>query len=308
MAMITKRSHLALAILISETTLLIFLAQVNAAPLLKRTLENLEYPRSDIADVYKQLNLSRQEGDLIFNPQATGQDEEGPGRQTSTGPFGPSCQEHQNLPLIALVPGLGFDREQEEDPTKSYWSITTQNQPTFWFYIPYATNSAIRAEFVLMMRDSNGSNRIVSNSKYLIEGTPGIVHIRPSNESNSQDLLIVDQPYYWAFTLKCDLNNGDRDIYVDGHIQRVRVTPENTPPTTLTSEGRAIYFARQGLWNETLSVLLDELYPSEPERAKQRLSELLSSEYVNLEALSQQLNQSSEHFVIQCCEPDEPRN
>ncbi len=226
--------------------------------------------------------------ELIFIPRAKKGSEQGPSSQSATGSYGEDrCP--QSIPnLTALVPGEGLASQDNNQVAedKTLWSITAQESPTFWFYIPYPAKGELEAEFLVM---TNESQEVAHNGIYKIDKTPGIVSIILQDKP-----LVVGKNYYWSLTIICDPENRDSDVYVEGNLRRVNATPQLTPIPTAKPEEKVILYAQDGLWNETITTILQELYPLDSELAKLYLRDLLKSEYVGLESLAEQ-------SIISCC-------
>ncbi|MGC1248131.1 MAG: DUF928 domain-containing protein [Spirulinaceae cyanobacterium] len=226
---------------------------------------------------------------IVFIPRTRREEEGEPYNQSSDGTYGEDrCP--QSVPsLTALVPGKGLE-ESETEPAateKTYWSITAQEFPTLWFYVPYPTSGELEAKLKVM---TNETREVVYNNIYQLNGTPGIIGLTIKDEA-----LVVGKDYHWSFTIICDPENRDSDVYVQGKIARVAATPKFTPLPTAKPEEKVDLYARDGLWNETLTTIFTELYPSNPKQAKEYLRGLLGSEYVNLESLAEQP-------VVPCCD------
>ncbi|NEP02488.1 MAG: DUF928 domain-containing protein [Symploca sp. SIO2E9] len=206
---------------------------------------------------------------LIFQPRARGEDEEYSGRQKAAGDFGPKKCLHQNPNLTAFVPGQG---------QKSFRAMTGEQYPTFWFYVPYLSDSKLSAHFKLMF-DETAEIVYEDNKIELFTTSPGgIVRIQlPQNKG-----LKFNKNYYWSFTIICDERERDSDIYVDGYVARVQARTEFESSENAGAEQKAIRYAKDGLWNETISTLINELCPRDSQKAKDRIIELLQSEYVGL--------------------------
>ncbi len=202
--------------------------------------------------------------DIPFIPRRDDRDRE-PGDRTSPPIFGgDACENEGELELAALVPG---------EENRAFVSRTSRSHPTFFFYVPYEIESSLVAEFSLL--DENGDR--VYRQQYSLQGTPGIVRIAYPETAPA---LEVDRDYYWNFSVICNPDDRADDRYVSGTLQRV--TANKIPSPNATPEERAILYAADGLWYDTLSTIVEEIYPEDPQRARALLDRLFASDAVNL--------------------------
>lgn len=222
---------------------------------------------------------------LIFNPRARGQDEEYTGTGVAAGTFGPGECPDIEPPLTAFVPG---------DGETSFRSTTAKADPTFWFYVPSPSNSQLSAEFKLMLIDNTTKEPvgepIFDNKEYKLEPTDE--KLTDIFRIQIPKALEFDKNYYWSFTIVCDPNRRDSDIYVDGYVTRVRETETETETfnqsEVLATEQKAIFYADNGLWHETLTTLIEGICPQDNQKAKSLITKLLESESVGLESSAEQ--------------------
>ena len=222
---------------------------------------------------------------LIFKARdLTAKDDE-PQRRVGGPKFGgsdcPSVDDAVDVPLTSLVTG-------EKD--NSFRALTTEGHPTFWFYVPYPTTSTLTAKFVLI----NNEKDLVYQGNYQLTKTPGIISITlPSTTS-----LEIGKDYKWTFKIICDPEDPAADMFVNGKLQRIDDISSNLIPPGATPEERAIIYAQEGLWYETITTIIKELYPTNPEKAKLRMSELFQSKFVSLEGFV-------EKNIVECCIPQQ---
>lgn len=211
---------------------------------------------------------------LIFTPRARGEDEEYEGTQVAAGTYGPEACPDIEPSLTAFVPGDGKTKT-------SFRSTTAKSEPTFWFYIPSPSNSQLSAEFRLV---NYNTGKDIHNQTYNIQPTDraqtDIFQIRLSPEV----LKEFNTNYYWSFRIICNPNQRDLDLLVDGHITRVQEknecdlsrVPAREPEDIF--DAKAICYAQQGLWHETLTTLISKLCPLDQEKAELRMNQLLQPE------------------------------
>ena len=223
---------------------------------------------------------------LIFTPRARGEDEEYTGTSVAGGTYGPGECPDLEPPLTAFVPGDG-------ETKTSFRSTTAKAEPTFWFYIPSPSKSQLSAEFKLMLIDDTTKEpveEVIPNEKYR-----GKYELDP-NEKKETDIFPIkiptvlefDKNYYWSFKIICDPNRRDSDIYVDGYITRIRPRQELNPSEVAATKQKALFYAREGLWHETISTLIEEVCPQDKQEAKSLITQLLASKYVGLASSAEQ--------------------
>jgi hypothetical protein len=191
-----------------------------------------------------------------------------PGRGEQGNKFGGKCPS-LNMKLTALVPS-NSNRE-------SLRTLTAQATPTFWFYVPYSSESEFVVEFELI----NQEKQLINQQKKLLTNIPGIVKISLPTDS----ALELNQDYYWSFHIICNPEDRAEDAYVNGIVQRVNPSPHLIPAPNSTSEQRVKFYAQDGLWLETLATIIEEVCPTNSEKARQQINNLSQSEYINFEKL-----------------------
>jgi hypothetical protein len=203
-------------------------------------------------------------------------------------------------PLIALVPviieanGINSNDASSLDVEPPYaeaaLNLTSQDYPSFWFYISYVSNGNITLEFMLQ---GNEGNTIYQGQVELVNNRPGIVQIVLPE---SLPPLVIGEEYYWSFKSRCieDVNlwllrhscQGFIPGWVDGWIERTSTTAEFQSSLELLSlRDQAALYARSGIWQDSLSTLA-ALYSTNSQDIglKQDWIDLLSS--AGLEAVS----------------------
>ncbi len=189
--------------------------------------------------------------------------------------------------LTALVPNLSPSRGQvtgnaEETPPLV---LTTQERPTFYFFVPKAEGRAYFRLFEID-RKSNKTERIYRSAFSTKQGAGVIGYQLPANAP----ALKVGKDYLWEFTIS-DLNTLES---TRGTVRRVPVTPtlarqlNNAEPNT-----KANAYAQAGIWLDTLQVLANDGNRQLPAAPSATWSELLTS--VNLGQFANQPLQP-------CCE------
>lgn len=153
-----------------------------------------------------------------------------PGKRKGGGSRGNYCS------AIALVPGTNF-------------GLTTSERPSFWFYVPYADNRTLQAEFWLQDKELMD----VYQETFTLKNTPGIVKITlPETVSP----LVVEDFYRWHFSVIC--NPTDRLYYdfVSGGVERISISSDLEKQLEgKNPRERIAVYAQQGLWFDALTTL-----------------------------------------------------
>jgi hypothetical protein len=175
------------------------------------------------------------------------------GKRRAPVTFGESCSAEKN-PLVALIPG-------EKD--KSYTVITSQNSPTLWFYSTQVDSEDFKKEFTLKDEQENKLRSI----DYIKSSIPGVIGVRV-NENIEQGKY-----YFWSFNIICNPKKRDKDIRVRGEILKL----EGLQKSISSPEERAIVYAKDGFWSESLTTLITEVYPNDRQRGLLLINQLLES-------------------------------
>ncbi|MBD2439797.1 DUF928 domain-containing protein [Nostoc sp. FACHB-110] len=90
------------------------------------------------------------------------------------------CPQAAPNPFTAIVPVTKYSHK-----TQLRWGLTTEAHPTFWYYLPYESESITSAK--LFLRDR--TNRKLYDTSVKLTGTPGFASISlpdtaPSLENN----------------------------------------------------------------------------------------------------------------------------
>lgn len=160
------------------------------------------------------------------------------------------------VPLTALV-------AQQEDPSHDppltmVGGVTTAERPTFWFYVPYALNAELTAEFIL--KDATGASvyQILSVDFPDSEVVPGLIRI---SLPNTVAPLEIGQVYEWYFKVNC---GAEVPIYTNGGIERITIDAALSQQLAAASpQQQARLYQEQGLWYDAVATL-GELLRSHP--------------------------------------------
>ncbi|MEL6159567.1 MAG: DUF928 domain-containing protein [Cyanobacteria bacterium J06554_11] len=239
-----------------------------------------------------QVDLLTEPSTLNFVPPAL-PDRGRPTGRSEGGASRGSCNITGQPPLTALVPveetaEAGESSEQPIPSTESVFSLTTKEQPSFWFYVPYPLDTT-PLEFVL--QDDQGNTLYQERFSSQTSGD-GIVQITlPETAPKLQQ----NEIYRWFFLAYCD---QDTPSFVEGWTQRSPLSPalrEKLSAATLREQARL--YAENGIWQETLT-LTGENYRANPDSPE------IAMDWASLLA-SANLSQLREIQIAPCCSPVE---
>ena len=181
-------------------------------------------------------------GEVEFTLPARGAPGNRKGKRTGAATRDPcSAFEGENEPLTALVPGTNL-------------GLTVTERPTFWFYVPYASNSRLSVEFFLKEREENE----LYKQTFPLTNTPGIVSIRLPETGSP---LEVKKLYTWHFSVVCP----EAKVKVEGAVEKVsQLRSVSSQLEGATELERISFYAKNGLWFDTLTNLA-ELYRTNPQ-------------------------------------------
>lgn len=163
-----------------------------------------------------------------------------PGQRRADAGGRPQGCKQADRPLTAVVPVYAAAGSEV------VWSVTVSQQPTFWFYVPYASPSA-SGEFVL----ENPVTKQQTIQKVALAAKPGIMQVPLENTAAS---LAVGQPYHWYFNVYCQRTPDDPDGSVEGNVTRQRPNPAMSQPVNQPNLPQQVAaFAKQGVWHEALT-------------------------------------------------------
>jgi hypothetical protein len=149
-----------------------------------------------------------------------------PGRGKGTIGRGESCFLRGPIPLTALVVA-SKKQEMPNLPNSSdityLGGYTTEDYPTFWFYIPYQPSQG-QGSVRLMLLDEDKNQLFNQPIEFLLKETPGIVGLKlPNQDGEGKEILPlqVNRQYTWYLAVVCDLKRPSRNPNVNGWIQKV---------------------------------------------------------------------------------------
>lgn len=161
------------------------------------------------------------------------------------------------FPVAAFVPTLKAQVALAETTQDQIAQLTTPetvfgktiaSNPTFWFYVPYATEEGVKtASFVLLDTEKHS----VLPEPILIEfvKTPGVIEFQLPYS------LEVDRLYNWYFSILCDEIKPSRNPGARGWIQRVNTSPALQTAVAADVDRPYRAYIEQGIWFEAVSDL-----------------------------------------------------
>jgi Domain of Unknown Function (DUF928) len=138
-------------------------------------------------------------------------------------------------------------------PPEEAGGLTSSNNPTFWVYIPYATDPSISGVLSVRVADSFRSQPFVK-VPVTLPASPGLVGLKVPESI----ALLTGQGggmLAWTLTVVCDEVNLSRNPFVSGLVM-VKPNPEllNRAAGLAHSE-RVAELARSGYWYDALDLV-----------------------------------------------------
>lgn len=201
-----------------------------------------------------------------------------------------------NQSITALIPVYEQTLKQGKPEAVSVtkvWGLTTEEYPTFWFFVPYKKSTINSIEFVLKDESSKPSQTLYQTIVTIPE-VPGIISIRLSATTPP---LQVDKMYHWFFKMKviCAPQQPAEREYVEGWVQRIN--PNLKLANSLkqaTPQQRIGLYAENGIWYDALTTLA-ELRLAKPQ------DPTLVAEWMNL-LKSVDLENLAKQPLLRCCQ------
>jgi Domain of Unknown Function (DUF928) len=157
------------------------------------------------------------------------------------------CPQTQK-PLEALVPVTKFP-----DNTELRWGLTTQDYPTFWFYVPYESKSVQTAKFSLRDR----TNRALYETNVTLTRTPGVVNVSLPKEAPR---LENNQWYrlYLFINISCAPNTPYQKDFAEAWVKRETLAPAlSNELEEATTQQRANIYAKNGIWFDAITTVAE---------------------------------------------------
>lgn len=172
----------------------------------------------------------------------------GEGAPRGTRPGGSrGCLVTSKKPFIPLLPVY-----KNADGAQLAWSRTTQERPTFWYYVPFEAASIKSVKFSL--RDEE--DKVIYEAVIALNSTPGIISISlPKNLKP----LEVDKWYksYLFISTYCSNSRKLEKLEAYGAIKREAMTSElkELLDKEQSPLKRASIYAQNNIWNDALTIL-----------------------------------------------------
>lgn len=143
------------------------------------------------------------------------------------------------------------------------WGLTSEEHPTFWFYIPTIKSSLYRLDFSIY-DESGRTKRSIYQAPKELTNQSGLVRFILPNTSQS---LNANKLYQWE--LKVVQKRGNQEqISVKGWVQKSAVNNQLKDRIRQSSpEQKAALYAENGLWYDTFTTLATLHYkkPQDPQ-------------------------------------------
>lgn len=137
-------------------------------------------------------------------------------------------------PLLPLIDG-------------NYSGLTLKEHPTFWFYVPYKTESISSGKFVLQDNEENA----IYELSFKLPKSPGFISISIPNTAKP---LEKNKPYKWKLRLDCASKTSDTPFdFTQGWIQRVELANLETQLRTAKPEERVKLYIENKIWYDAAS-------------------------------------------------------
>jgi hypothetical protein len=151
-------------------------------------------------------------------------------------------------PLTALVP------EYRSPQGNQIWGLTGMERPTLLVYVPYAKTSIVDISFTLQDESDPADTKIVyQNPTIAPASNPGVIQIVVPKSSVP---LAPNKPYHWFLKLNMSCRTGQRPMFVDGWVQRIKIDRHlSTQIDRATSSEKVALYADNGLSYDALSTL-----------------------------------------------------
>lgn len=210
------------------------------------------------------LALGEKLGSIRFNPPPPPTDRGAPGNRGEGASRG-ECTK-LGLPLTALVPSYEQPLRQgagETTTISQVWGLTSVEQPSFWFYVPYDQSAIDAIEFVLQ----TDKNTTIHRTNISIPPIPGIVRVQLQN---TKVILETNKPYHWFFKVKVACSPKQPVVlnYVEGWVQRVNLDLALRDQLKQSSpHQQAAIYAKNGIWYDALTSLAELRFTSSQDSA-----------------------------------------
>ncbi len=200
------------------------------------------------------LALAEKSGSIRFNPPPPPADRGVPGNRGEGASRGQCTQ--PDVPLTALVPS--YEQQLKQGTNEIFtitqvWGLTSTEQPSFWFYIPYEKSTIKTIDFVLQ----TDNDTTIYRQNITVPPVPGIVRVQLPNQ---QTILETNKHYHWFFNVRvvCDSQQPTTLNYVEGWVQRINLdVPLRQQIKQASPREQAAIYAKNGIWYDALTTLAE---------------------------------------------------
>ncbi len=132
-------------------------------------------------------------------------------------------------------------------PPTEFGGLSATADPTFWVYLPYASDTPMSGVLSIRMAE-NFRSQPVQKVSVTLPSQPGLVKLKlPSS-------IAPNQIFAWTLTVVCDEQNPSRNPFVGGMVM-VKTNPELLQRVAgLTRQEQLVEFARSGYWYDALDL------------------------------------------------------
>lgn len=153
-------------------------------------------------------------------------------------------QRNENRGLTAILPPADFG------------GLSATTNPTFWVYLPYATERPLTGVLSVRLTDSFRSAPFIK-VPIALPSQPGLVGLRLPASIVGVTSPLENQPTIlaWTLTIVCDEENLSRNPFVSGLVM-VKPNPELLQRIAgSTQSERIVELARSGYWYDALDLV-----------------------------------------------------
>lgn len=133
---------------------------------------------------------------------------------------------------------------------------TVADYPSFWFYLPYNSQSIKKVEFVLQ----NEARESIVRSPVAIPQQPGYVNV---SLPLTAPPLTVGEWYRWYIKVYCDRNSESTPLFVQGWVNRVALNSNLYLKLQAKPQQAHFTYGSHDIWYDAVHKLLS-LYQSQP--------------------------------------------
>ncbi|MHC5724532.1 MAG: DUF928 domain-containing protein [Nostoc sp.] len=211
---------------------------------------------------------------ITFVPPPPPPDRDAPGDRGGAASRGCSVGNQSVIALVPVYKQTNNQGEPEHVWVTKVWGLTTEEYPTFWFFVPYKKSIIKSIEFVLQ-DESRKLNQTIYRKIVTKPEASGIISIPLSATTPP---LQVDKMYHWFFKMKiiCNPQQPAQGEYVEGSVQRVNLNPKLVDNLKqATPQQRVRLYAENGIWYDALTTLAELRLVKQEDRT-------LAGEWMNL--------------------------